>query len=154
MRGCQDVLKTVGVCGEKCLRLFGNVRGMIVQDDSDGAFRRIPRVEIGQQADEFDAAVTVLHACRDVPVLEIQRCQYGNRTEPLVCVVAPIFGYLPGTGGRSGAVLAMACTPGFSSTETVIMPEAASPAARLAFCNPTSWETIRTFRIFASQSGS
>ena len=35
----QDVLKTVGVHGEKRLRLFGNVCGMIVQDDSDGASR-------------------------------------------------------------------------------------------------------------------
>src|ERR1035438_7373550 len=84
MRGCQDVLKTVGARGEKSPRLFGNVRGMIVEYDSDGAFRRIPRVQIRQQADEFDAAVTVLHACRDVPVLQIQRCQYGNRAEPLV----------------------------------------------------------------------
>ena len=43
----QDVLKTVGVGGKKRLRLFGSVRGMIVQDDSDGAFRGISGIEIG-----------------------------------------------------------------------------------------------------------
>jgi hypothetical protein len=35
----QDVLKTVGVREEEGLRLFGNVRRMIVPDDSDGALR-------------------------------------------------------------------------------------------------------------------
>jgi hypothetical protein len=40
----QDVLKTVGVLGEKGLRLFGKVCGMIVQDDPDGAFRGISGV--------------------------------------------------------------------------------------------------------------
>jgi hypothetical protein len=61
---------------------------MIVQYDSDGAFRGIPRVQIVQQADEFDAAVAVLRACRDVAALEIQRCKDRTSTQPLVFVVA------------------------------------------------------------------
>ena len=48
---------------------------MIVQYDSDGAFRRILRIEVGQQANEFDTAVAVFHARRDVTILKIQRCQ-------------------------------------------------------------------------------
>jgi hypothetical protein len=71
----RDVLKTVEAQGEKRLRLFGNMRRMIVGDDPDGAFRGIPCVQAGQQADESEAAVTVLHARGDVAVLEIQRCQ-------------------------------------------------------------------------------
>ena len=39
----QDILKTVGVAGKKRLRLFRNVCGMIVQDDSDGALPGIAR---------------------------------------------------------------------------------------------------------------
>ena len=31
-----------------------------------------------------------------------------------------MLGCFPATGGKSGAVLAIACTPGFSSTDTVI----------------------------------
>ena len=83
MLRCQDVLKTVGTRGEKRLRFFGSVCGMIVQDDSDRAFWGMPRVEVGQQADEFHAAVPILHARRDVAVLEIQRRQYRTGAQPL-----------------------------------------------------------------------
>ena len=85
--GSQDVLKTVGARGEKRPRLFGNVCGMIVQDYADGALRRIPRVEVGQQADEFHAAVTILHARRDVAILEIQCRQYRTRAQPLILMI-------------------------------------------------------------------
>src|ERR1017187_1011048 len=44
-------------------------------------------------------------------------------------------GYLPATGGRSGAVLPMACTPGFSSTETVITMGCAAPFRTASFCS-------------------
>src|SRR5438046_2482482 len=67
---------------------------MIIQYDSDGAFRRIFGIEVGQQADEFDTAVSVFHARRDVTVLEIQSCQYGTGTESLVFVVATDCGML------------------------------------------------------------
>ena len=58
----EDVLESVGVLRQKCVGLFRNVSGVIVQYDSDGAFRRILRIEIGQQANEFDAAVAVFYA--------------------------------------------------------------------------------------------
>src|SRR5207302_9972421 len=67
---------------------------MIVQYDSDGAFRRILRIEVGQQSNEFDAAVAVFHARRDVTILEIQRCQYGTGAESLVFVIAADCGML------------------------------------------------------------
>src|SRR5258707_12212530 len=67
---------------------------MIVEYDSDGAFRRIFRIEVGQQGDEFDAAVSVFHARRDVTVLEIQRCQYGAGAESLILVIATDGGML------------------------------------------------------------
>ncbi len=48
--GVKNVLKPVRVRGQKGLRLFGNVRRVIIEYDSDVAFRRIPRVEVRQQA--------------------------------------------------------------------------------------------------------
>jgi len=96
---------------------------MIVQYDSDDAFRRILRIKVGQLPNEFNAAVAVFHARRDVPILEVQRCQDGTGAQSLVFVIAADWGCLPGTGGRSGAVLLMAWTPGFSSSETVMMLE-------------------------------
>ena len=71
----EDVLESVGVLRQKCVGLFRNVSGVIVQYDSDGAFRRILRMEVGQQANEFDTAVAVFHARRDVTILEIQRAR-------------------------------------------------------------------------------
>jgi len=82
--------------------------------------------------------MAVLHACRDLTILKVERCKYGAGAESLVFMIAADLGILPGTGGRSGAVLQMACTPGFSFTETVITLEAVSPAARLAFCSAIS----------------
>src|SRR5207244_9824390 len=66
----------------------------IVQYDSDGAFRRILRIKIRQQANEFNAAVTVFHACRDLAILEIQRCQDGTGAKSLVFVIAADSGML------------------------------------------------------------
>src|SRR5580698_8024460 len=83
----QNILKAVGTRGQKRLGFFGNMGGMIVQDDSDSAFRGIPRVEVAQQANEFNTAVAILHPRRDVAVLEIQRRQYRARAQPLVLVV-------------------------------------------------------------------
>src|ERR1700685_1862625 len=88
----QDALKTVGAGGEKRLGLFGNVRGMIVEYDSDGAVRRIPDVQIRRQADEFHAAVTILHACGDVAVLEIQSAVLWAGDK---CLLAPPSAPLP-----------------------------------------------------------
>src|SRR3981189_3310459 len=67
---------------------------MIVQYDSDGAFRRILRIKVGQQANEFDAAVTVFHARRDLTILEVQPCQYGTSPQSLVFAIAADCGML------------------------------------------------------------
>ena len=53
----EDVLEAVVVLRQECVGLFRNVSGVIVQYDPEGAFRRIFRIEVGQQADEFDATV-------------------------------------------------------------------------------------------------
>ena len=45
-------------------------------------------MEVGQKTNEFDAAVAVFHARRDVTILEIQRCQYGAGAQSLVFVIA------------------------------------------------------------------
>ncbi len=49
MRGRQDVLKAVGMRGRKCPRLFGEMRGMIIQYEADRVLRRIPGIEVGQK---------------------------------------------------------------------------------------------------------
>ena len=69
--------------GQTRLRFFGNVRGMIIQDDANRAGRRVARVQVGQEADKLDTAMAALHAGRDVVVLQIERRQYGTRAQPL-----------------------------------------------------------------------
>ncbi len=69
---------------------------MIVQYDSGGTFRRILRIEVGQQSNEFDTPVAVFHARRDVTVLEIQRRQEGTGAQSLVFVITADCGMLAG----------------------------------------------------------
>ena len=92
--GVRTYWKRLGYLDRKGLSLFRNVSGVIVQYDSDGAFRRILRMEVGQQANEFDTAVAVFHARRDVTILEIQRCQYGTGAQSLVFVITADCGML------------------------------------------------------------
>ena len=67
---------------------------MIVEDDSDAAFRRILGIEVAQQPNEFNTAVAILYARRDMTILEIQRRQDGASAESLVFVIAADFGML------------------------------------------------------------
>src|SRR5947207_8958485 len=76
--GVRTYWRRLGCLDRNACVSLENVSGMIVQNDSDGAFRRVLRMEVGQQANEFDTAVAVLHARRDLAILEIQRCQYGT----------------------------------------------------------------------------
>ena len=84
----EDILEAVGVPRQECVRLFRDVSGMIVQNNSDGAFRRILGIEVGQQADELDAAMTVFHARRDMTIVQIQRRENGTCPQSFIFVVA------------------------------------------------------------------
>src|SRR5258708_8869027 len=102
----QDILKAVGTRGQKRLGFFGNMGGMIIQDDSDSAFRGIPRVEVAQQTDELNTAVAILDPRRDVAVLEVQRSQYRACAKPLVLMVAADLRMLTGYRGQVGRRIA------------------------------------------------
>lgn len=55
---CQHVLETVGAGSEESSGLFGNVRRMIIQDNSDGAISWVVVVEILEQG-AFAASAAV-----------------------------------------------------------------------------------------------
>ena len=42
---------------------------MIVEYDANRAFRRVARIEVGQQTDELDAAMAMLDPRRDMAVV-------------------------------------------------------------------------------------
>src|ERR1035438_883730 len=79
---------------------------MIVEDDSDAAFRRILGIEVAQQPNEFNTAVAILYARRDMTILEIQRRQDGASAESLVFVIAADFGMLAWYGRQIGCGIA------------------------------------------------
>ncbi len=134
----QNLLETIGVLGEKGLRLLGNVRGMIAQDDSDGASRGIPCVEVGQQANELDAAVAVHNARCHVTVLEIQRRQYGTGAKPFVLVIAADVGMFAWDRRQVHRSIDDGLHAGFFIHGNGYDIGPVCPAARFAFCSSTS----------------
>ena len=83
---------------KKGLRFFGNVSGMIVQDDPNGAVRRIPGVQVLEQSGEFDAAMTALYPGGNVTVVEIQSRQNGASSQALILMVTADFWMFAGYG--------------------------------------------------------
>jgi len=132
----EHVLKSVGAGCQKRPRLFGNVCRVIVQDKPDRPFGWVVGVQILQQRDELPAAVTPFDSRRHMAVVQIQPGQNRAGPQALVFVIARYCGVLAPTGGKSGAVLAIACRPGFSSTETVTTTGVSPPL--FWFCRATS----------------
>ena len=104
-----------GLIGEPGFGFLGDVRGVIVEDQLDRGVGRIGGVEKLEEFDEFAAAVAVLDegvnragdetipACRLTVPWRLYSCSRAK----VACT--------PGSGGKSGAVVAMAWIPGFSS---------------------------------------
>ena len=80
MLRCRHILETVGAGSKEGSGLFGDMRRMIVQNDSDGAAGRVVLVEILEQSNEFPAAVSPLDTSVDMPLVQIQRRE--DRTRP------------------------------------------------------------------------
>ena len=71
MLRCQHILETVGAASKEGSGLFGDMRRMIVQNDSDGAAGRVVLVEILEQSNEFPAAMSPLDTSGDMPLVQI-----------------------------------------------------------------------------------
>src|SRR5229473_3312671 len=85
MLRCQHILETVGAGSKEGSGLFGDMRRMIVQNDSNGAAGRVVLVEILEQSDEFPAAMSPLDTSCDMTLVQIQRRE--DRTRPkAVCI--------------------------------------------------------------------
>jgi hypothetical protein len=61
MLGSEDEFKTVRNARQVCPRLFGDMRGMIVQDYADTLPRRIVAVRQLEKLDELRAPVLIPH---------------------------------------------------------------------------------------------
>ena len=84
------------------------MRRVVVQQDSNDGFSRIVRVEILEKTNELAAAMPALDAGSDVPVMQIEGSQDRDRPIRRYSWSRAVVGYLPATGGRSGAVVARA----------------------------------------------
>jgi hypothetical protein len=101
--------------GEPSPGFFGDVRGMIIEDQLDRCVGRIGGVERFEKLDEFLAAVAIFDQAWTLPVtrsmpankLTVPWRLYSCSRAKVACE--------PGLGGRSGPVVAMAWIPGFSS---------------------------------------
>jgi len=94
------------------------VSRMIIEDQVDRRMGWIGRVEKLEELDELAAAVAILDqtfpVSRLMPAsrLTVPWRLYSNSRAKVACT--------PGTGGKSGAIVAMAWIPGFSSCEPSI----------------------------------
>src|SRR4051812_44688981 len=115
MSGCEREFEAMGgLLRDPGCGFSGDVRGMIVEDQLDRRVGRIGGVEELEEFDEFAAAMTVpdqgvLPLTRSMPAskLTVPWRLYSNSRAKVAC--------MPGSGGRSGAVVAIAWMPGFSS---------------------------------------
>src|SRR3954447_632458 len=85
----EDKFKAVfGPTGKPSSGLFGDVRGMIVEDQLDRGSDRIGGVEQLEEFDEFAAAVAILDQSVDLAGDEINPSQQTDRAVPLVFMLA------------------------------------------------------------------
>ena len=92
------------------------VRGMIIEDQLDRGAGRISGVETLEEFDELPAAVAVSDERMDLPGKQVDSGQQAQRAMTFVLVIPRQGRVDAGLGrGKSGAVVAMAWIPGFSS---------------------------------------
>src|SRR6202049_2190484 len=102
MLRCQYILETVGAGSKEGSGLLGDMRRMIVQNDSDGAVGRVVLVEILEQSNEFPAAMSPLDTSGDMPLVQIQRREDRTRPKTFVFVIAAHIGMFSGNRGQIG----------------------------------------------------
>ena len=104
-----------GLIGEPGFGLFGDVRGMIVEDQLDRCVGRIGGVEKLEEFDEFAAAMAILDQRMDLAGDEVDAGQQADRAVTFIFMLTCEGRMHAGLGRQVGAVVAMACMPGFSS---------------------------------------
>jgi hypothetical protein len=88
--------------------LFGNVRGMIVEDQLDRRVGRIGGIEELDEFDEFATAVTVPHQGMNLAADQVDAGQQADRAVAFIFKLRAKVACTPGLGGRSAAVVAIA----------------------------------------------
>ena len=114
--GREDKFKAVrGRIGEPSLGLLRDVCGMIIEDQLDRGSGRIGGVEKLEELNEFAAAVAILDQRVNPAGDKIDPSQQTDCPWRLYSCSRAKVACTPGSGGRSGAVVAIAWMPGFSS---------------------------------------
>ena len=87
MLGSVNVFEAARPSRKICARLFGDVCGVVVQNDADLRRFGIVGIEVFEQEDELGASVTSFHPSQDVPVAKVERSDDRKRAQPFVFVV-------------------------------------------------------------------
>ena len=106
--GREGELEAARSGGEPCIRLFGDVGGMIVEDQADRRVRRIGGIDQLEKVDELAAAVAVLDQSMDLASDEIDPGQQADRAVALVLKFAREGRMHAGLGRQVRAVVAIA----------------------------------------------
>src|SRR5215467_150231 len=109
MLGREGELEAAGrLIGEPSSRLLGDVRRMIIKDQVDRRMGWIGRVEKLEKLDELTAAMAILDRGVNLTGQQIDAGHQGDRAWRLYSCSRAKVACTPGTGGKSGAVVAMA----------------------------------------------
>src|SRR5206468_6310429 len=82
-----NVFETIGTCGQKGSGLLRDVGRMIVQNEPNGAVRRVGGVEVLQQGDKLPAAMTPLDVRRYMTGMQVKGRQDGASPQAFILVV-------------------------------------------------------------------
>src|ERR1700720_3063929 len=101
--------------GEPSFGFSGDVRRVVVENQLDRSVDRIGGIKKLEEFNELSAAVAVSDEGMDLAGEQINPGQQAQRALPFVLMITHKGRVDAGLGGKSGAVVAMAWIPGFSS---------------------------------------
>ena len=84
----EDQQEPIGMFSQPCARFLGDMRGMIVQNETDLPLLWIVRMDCFQQLDKFTTAMAVAHNAKHMAGIQIKTGQQRDRTVALVFIVA------------------------------------------------------------------
>ncbi len=100
----EDEFESVRVKTEPALRLFGNMRGVIVEQEANAGLERVDLVQFSQQHDEVCAGVPVPDNFGNPARVKIQTGQQRDCAEAFVLIVAKMARELIRCGRRCRSI--------------------------------------------------
>ena len=111
----KNQFEPIRLAGKEALGLARSMGRVIVEQQTDQHSQGVMRIEPLKEGNELARAMPLSEHVMHEAAHQIDRRGQRSRIKALILVVPLTVAWLPGFGGRSGAVVAIAWIPGFSS---------------------------------------